>query len=351
MKKEAIILLWLLILLGNANAARVGVVVTFPNGETFTKCLQVSESDNGYTVLNSAGLSIAWSYYDLWGHGLCGINGFGCSSDNCWCSSEYWGFFTKGVNDRSWDYSPVGFDGGSGCSEHYCAGDGELIGLAYGPYGTKPGKYSFEDVCSSQERRKRIFIVSTEPKEPKLNDVIKINVTDNETYKGIRSAEIELFSGEPGESRTLFFGKTNNDGILEFPINETGKFTIRVNVPKYHPSQEYIELYVIKPTTTTTSTTITSTTTTTTTTETTTSTTITVPVVLMTTSEETTTTSTTAATSTTSLTTTITVQQFSLIGNAIKFPDKFSTEGNVILDVLLLLLLSWFFVFKKTKLK
>jgi len=57
-------------------------------------------------------------------------------------------FLRKG-NGGEWTYSAVGFDGGASCAEHYCAGEGEMLGFAYGSYGTAPTEYSFDDVCCS----------------------------------------------------------------------------------------------------------------------------------------------------------------------------------------------------------
>ena len=288
-------LLWILLLLFtfNVSGARVGIVVSFPDGTSFSKCVDVNEGENGYSVLNKAGLSIEWSYHTLWGHSLCSINGFGCPSDNCWCEyPKYWGFFIKGITSSSWKYSSVGFDGGSSCSEHYCAKDKDMIGLAYGEYGTKPADYSFDEVCPPEEKRRiRKFVVSITPKEPKEGETITIEVINNKTMKGIRNAEVDVFTGIPGISKKVFSGKTNEDGYLNFTLS-AGIYKIRVNVPKYNPSQHYSDISVSKLITTTTTTTTTTITTTTSTTMLTTTTTIYQTTTLITTTTTTTTTTT-----------------------------------------------------------
>jgi hypothetical protein len=365
MRKEILIVFFIIASIYPINAAKVGVVVEFPdNEEIFTRCLEVSEGTNGYDVLNSVGLSLTWSYHALWGHSLCGINGIGCPSDNCWCDyPNYWGFFTKKITDRSWKYSPVGFDGGSSCSEHYCATHGNLLGFAYGAYGTKPPNYSFEDVCPPQERRRiRKFSVSIQPKEPKKGDKIIITVKDSETLEGIRNAEIEIFSGLPGTSKKIFSGKTDKDGSVELKIDEVGNYKIRLNVRKYNPPQAYHDLVITKkePTinTTTTNTsnitnTLVNTTTTTTTTEITTTTTSVSPLTTFTTMMITKTTTTPQITTTTLKTVTTTINQITttveerplgVIGAAIKFSTK---NTPTILGLLLLLLLLGYFTFKK----
>jgi hypothetical protein len=130
-----------------ASAARVAVVIDMPDG-SITKCVPASENENGYDVLEDAGERAVWSYYgSALGHGLCGINGLGCPASNCYCgSSAYWNFYVKEPG-KAWEYSRVGFDGGSSCSEHYCASDGDMIGFEYGSYGSQPEDYSFDDVC------------------------------------------------------------------------------------------------------------------------------------------------------------------------------------------------------------
>ena len=158
MKKKALILLLVGILACSASAINVGVVVEFSDSD-YTECVSVSEGADGYEVLQETALDIEWDYYDaLFGHSLCGIEDTGCSSSSCWCGGDsYWGFLMKSSGDSSWTYSPVGFDGGDSCwngeltswDGHYCAEANDLIGVAWGPYGTQPENYEFHEVCLS----------------------------------------------------------------------------------------------------------------------------------------------------------------------------------------------------------
>lgn len=141
--------LWVLVILlvGNVDAVRVGVVVEFPDADVFTKCLSVDEDTNGYDVMQETGLDIGWSDPSEYGHAMCRIEDIGCPSSNCWCEyPSYWNFYIKSGDD-SWSYSPVGFDGGESCSEHYCAKEEDVLGFAYGGYGTEPSDIPFADVC------------------------------------------------------------------------------------------------------------------------------------------------------------------------------------------------------------
>ncbi len=147
---KIVVLLWAFLLVNSAMAARVAVVVKFPD-QTQTRCVTVLQDADAYQALQDADLNAAWSYYgQSLGHGLCGISGTGCPSTNCYCNpNEYWNFYAKQNQGDPWTYSSVGFDGGSSCSDHYCAVDGGMLGFGYGAYGTQPPAYSFNDVCCS----------------------------------------------------------------------------------------------------------------------------------------------------------------------------------------------------------
>lgn len=172
---KIIILLLLVLALSALACADVGVVVEFPNGTIHSKCADASDGRSAYDILERTDLDIDWSGDGTYGRALCMINGVGdpVSGDACAWGSDYWGFYLS-LNGTSWDYSPVGFTAG-GCwnrdSEsfdgHYCAQDGDTIGLAYGGYGTKPKSMDFEDVCmeDSQEvkKPKKVILRSSRP--------------------------------------------------------------------------------------------------------------------------------------------------------------------------------------------
>jgi hypothetical protein len=137
-------------LTGAADAARVGIVITQPQGVTFIKCLSVDKSLNAYEVLKYTGQDITWSPPgELWGHGLCAIEGTGCPVSNCFfCDGENaWRFYVKQWSSDSWIPYMKSFDGGNNCDDHYCAQDGDVMGFAYGPDGTQPAALKYADVC------------------------------------------------------------------------------------------------------------------------------------------------------------------------------------------------------------
>lgn len=137
-------------------ADNVAVVVDFPDGSKHYECIESSEGNNGYELLNKLSLSTVWSNPGGFGHQLCQINGIGdsVSGTGCSFSGKYWRFL-NGINS-AWEYLPVGFDGGSACwngdlssfDGHYCVKDGDVIGLSYGEFtDSRPAFKDFESIC------------------------------------------------------------------------------------------------------------------------------------------------------------------------------------------------------------
>lgn len=131
-----------------ASAVRVAVVITQPSGLTYVKCISVNKLTNAYDVLESTGKDLTWSPPGPWGHGLCAIEGTGCPAKNCFCDPENsWRFYVKQWSSDTWKLSMKSFDGGSSCDEHYCAQDGDVIGLAYGGDNAQPASFRYSDIC------------------------------------------------------------------------------------------------------------------------------------------------------------------------------------------------------------
>ncbi len=180
MGKRIILMFMLLFILvvGDIYAIRVGIVVTFPNNYTFTQCVNVPENIDGYEIMQKTDLSLEWSYHNAFGHSLCRIFDTGCPASNCFCNDKYWNFYTAGIGDREWRYSSVGFDGGSSCNEHYCAKDGDLLGFAYGGFGTKPKFFEFRDVC----RDNKIDNKNKGSESKIIGKIIKSEVNDTPVF-------------------------------------------------------------------------------------------------------------------------------------------------------------------------
>lgn len=141
----------MLFCMNSTAAIDVGFVIQYPDGTVDRGCLNLPEDDNGYNLLAATGINLTWhDSGPALGHGLCAIDGVGCPQENCWCTDKYWGFYIRKTGEADWTYSAVGFDGGTSCSEHYCAKEGDVVGFAYGAYGTKPQSFSFSDVCAGK---------------------------------------------------------------------------------------------------------------------------------------------------------------------------------------------------------
>jgi len=148
-----------ILMASSAYAAEVGVVISFPEHD-ITKCLEVAEGMSGFDLLDGS-FQALWAEHALFGHQLCMIEGVGdtVSFDACEYSGKYWGFSTY---DDGWQYMPVGFDGGScwngdftSYDGHYCAKEGDVVGLHYGEFGQYPTVISFEDICGPNNQVKQ----------------------------------------------------------------------------------------------------------------------------------------------------------------------------------------------------
>ncbi len=154
-----------LMLMSAVSAANVCVVVDYKNGDMDTECVDVPEGIDGYELMNELDLDITWSEYYLktllgitsdYGHGICKINGLGEDVDyapekegmSCEWNKKYdkfsWNFNILGTD--KWDHMMVAYDGGDSCSTHYCAKDGDVIGLAFGEWGVKPEPLGIEEI-------------------------------------------------------------------------------------------------------------------------------------------------------------------------------------------------------------
>ena len=104
-KKILIVVLSMVVLLKLVSAVNVGVVVTYPNGTDFTRCIGIDENKDGYEILNQADLNVGWSNHAEWGHSPCNIGGVGpdVAGNSCdWNlgTNSYWSSHI--VDSGSW---------------------------------------------------------------------------------------------------------------------------------------------------------------------------------------------------------------------------------------------------------
>jgi len=235
--------LLLFLLVSFAQAVKVGVVIDFPNQASFTKCLDLSEGSNGYDLLEATGLDIDWSPPSQWGHGLCGIESVGCTTDNCFCGgSEYWGIYLREKGENSWEYLPVGFDAGSECwnrnqnsfEGHYCIAEGDVFGLRWGTYDQLPEKKSFNELCNPKRRKREVkeLQVSLDPRNPRVDQQVLI-------HTGEKKAEIRILT-ESGKK--VFDTVTDEDGTANLVMTKAGIYDILINARGY--PHTYVDLVV-----------------------------------------------------------------------------------------------------------
>jgi hypothetical protein len=133
-------MLMLLLLSGAVVADSVGLVVQSDNSTVITKCVEVNSNASALDVLVNSGLQLVTKDYGPgMGLALCKIGDTGCSEDNCFCSSDYWGFYY--ISGSSWDYAPVGIS-------EFAVSNGNVIGFNWGAYGDTPELYSFNEICA-----------------------------------------------------------------------------------------------------------------------------------------------------------------------------------------------------------
>ncbi len=252
----------LLILTPAVSAAKVAVVIDYPDAPTYTRCLVVSEGTNGYELLNELGLDMVWSPASQWGHGLCDIEGTsGCTQDDCFCGgSEYWGIYLAQKGDRGWGYLPVGFDGGSQCwnhepssfTGHYCAENGDTLGLRWGSYGQEPDFIRYEDICGTGRHRDRdhdVLEVAVTPVAPVAGELITFAT-------GEKKAEVNVYTPD---RRKVEEAVAADDGNAKLAL-PAGDYKVLVLASGY--PHTYLDLTVAQTKTSTTAPTTSTTTTT-----------------------------------------------------------------------------------------
>lgn len=141
------------IALGSGSAAadqpnRAGLVVTFSDGSTVSRCIEFAEEQiSGAELLRRSGLPLV-----LWGTGagaaVCKIAGEGCDNPNdCFCQCHgagcrYWAYYA--LEDGRWRYATAG-------SSLRKVHDGDVDGWAWGAgnagEGATPALLAFEEIC------------------------------------------------------------------------------------------------------------------------------------------------------------------------------------------------------------
>ncbi|MBI2577013.1 hypothetical protein HYV84_07405 [Candidatus Woesearchaeota archaeon] len=153
-----IVLAWVFLLIIPVESAQVCTVAFFSSDKAASKCLDVPDNSNAVESFQKAGLSLGLSGAGAEGRKICKVEGVGSdpSGNGCSSSEKAWTFAM--VDGSQWRKIPAALDGGSDCWNrdfsfndpskivHYCALDGDTIGIAFGEPGTFPDMLSLDDV-------------------------------------------------------------------------------------------------------------------------------------------------------------------------------------------------------------
>ena len=120
------------------ESKQAGLVVTLPDGNTVLRCVAFDEETiSGYDLLATSGLELDTSFSPSMGNAVCGVEGQGCSSDNCFCGMpNYWSYWH--LKDGAWGYSEVG-------ANTYQVLPGSVDGWSWGDQA--PLVVAFEEIC------------------------------------------------------------------------------------------------------------------------------------------------------------------------------------------------------------
>lgn len=147
----AVLATWIALGSGSATADqpnRAGIVVTFSDGSTTSRCIEFAEEEiSGAELLRRSGLPLV-----LWGTGagaaVCKIAGDGCDNPNdCFCQCHgadcrYWAYYT--LEEGRWRYATAG---SSLRKVHGGDVDGWAWGAGNAGEGAMPALLAFEEIC------------------------------------------------------------------------------------------------------------------------------------------------------------------------------------------------------------
>ncbi len=128
---------------------RAGLVVTFSDGYTVSKCVEFAETEiSGAELLERIGLPVVSSGGSAMGAAVCKIGDEGCDNPNdCFCrcqgaDCQYWAYYT--LEDGQWKYSGVG---ASVRKIHAGDVDGWAWGAGKVGEGAAPQPRTFQEIC------------------------------------------------------------------------------------------------------------------------------------------------------------------------------------------------------------
>ncbi len=149
---------------------QAGLVVALPDGNTILRCVEFSgESVSGYDLLDASGLDLQTSFTPGMGNAVCGIEGQGCESDNCFCGMpDYWSYWH--LSNAEWTYAEVG-------ANTYEVQPGTIDGWSWGDQ--PPQQVAFDQICGENAT---LFLpaVVAESSQPTVEVILPMVENTNE---------------------------------------------------------------------------------------------------------------------------------------------------------------------------
>lgn len=159
---------------------QAGLVVALPDGNTLLRCVDFSgETISGYDLLVASELALETSFTPGMGNAVCGIEGQGCDSDNCFCSMpDYWSYWH--LTNGEWVYSEAG-------ANTFEVLPGSIDGWSWGDQ--PPTAVTFDQICGENSTLFLPAVVaeSTEPTTSVLLPVVE-NASENQAQQEIQTA-------------------------------------------------------------------------------------------------------------------------------------------------------------------
>ncbi|NYZ79214.1 hypothetical protein H0N99_03635 [Candidatus Micrarchaeota archaeon] len=235
------LLLMLLLLSGMVFAERAGLVVQFNSSSVTMKCVEFQSGASAFDILMNSGLQLVTKDYGAGlGMALCKIGDTGCGEDNCFCASEYWGFYY--IAGSSWEYAPVGVSG-------FTVSNGDVLGFRWGAYGDRPELHSFSEICPPSAHgggesiryfnvsmngncSKEQFMINVKERErgviwePSGFFVSGLGYMKVENGVGIRVLLHETHSGNDAGFEKVAFLFTDKEGNASFIPEKPGKYEL-----------------------------------------------------------------------------------------------------------------------------
>ena len=165
-------------------AAKVGLVVEFPNGSLYRGCIDISDGSNGKDVLSFVGLIPNGSTHPEYGFFLKCIKNF-CDGDG-----NFWAFSLMPAGETEWIHTPVGIGPGGSLSAscwnrdvssfdgHYCSLNGDVLGFSLSE--NFPQKTSFLELCGETITEKE-----TKEKPSVIGNVVNFSSKNGATLTGL----------------------------------------------------------------------------------------------------------------------------------------------------------------------